>query len=1149
MASGDQAREDLAKPSLLTIPEAAKYLRVSETTIRRMVICGSLPHRRIGSQIRFSWADVEKASATATSHRNLVPPGVGSWGRMVVPSWAQARILSWREALRRLMPSDDSVHIVVMDRRGAKTFTILEPEGFTWGENLWHSHAINNLPDSQIKKLFGRSHVVVFDEMVQHGRKIARLRQKLESLGVFVTSVCLVRRRSHFLAGEVHDLEIRAVEDLDDPAFVYTATFLSRLLARRAPPMDVEHISVAATSDRDWTTPEIVKALSGLGDSEIVWLSEENELDTVEAFTLDRPSFFDPSRVVLPDGILATWDGPCKIRGYFEPTTARIVLVFIAFPTLYGSRAAWAKLAQQTTLRYGAARSEFTEAEELPDFKSAYVDFCVDISLELFRQSIEAGVFSRLELRELAGMPLTQMRSIFGPRRGKELAHNVRSALQQRSSQNLFLTSGNGVPQFVEADRTYVQFVEKFDARDHLLRVVPQRWETLEGEERETEPISFAEIVALTAPADERSISIALDHELDAGSMQPTERATAHEGFLRIQRAFWRGEYDGKHLETYDDERMRRTRVVCANALSLWLQQRGVQTEGELHVAKLLSNVVHDWGEDLPPLSMNWIPYKFGAVPNLPPPADRYLLPVLVKAGCFDVEVTKRGQRRYSVHDLGTWEQLFSRPLCPGSLTARVKGLIKAYSAIQNLRTVGAHGPPFDDPLVVLASARNEKVTYRCALFELAYWLQVGSERLFPDLIDVAIIGPSRGKCSERVQSSIKEFAQAARFLSQKLSMYRNLSELRRQAAEVFARQGIDAGDIILDTVDREARFIPDRLETDCPVGLLDWAAGVIRPFSNFLRQILTFVGLDEDLRTADQREYVLPTGAKAKKDARYYLDEMIEGASELAGQRLALEMTIDRVEQGHTLDGSLVETLRSAFMEIVGLLRGRFPELEGDELFDERRKRREADLVKMSKSMSQRLRSGYVAVGEFCNFGNFVTKFPLFNEKDDSQRIAERLEEWIRQSADSVVVQSSQGKALVVGFDADTLAIAGVDPGEVFLCTLRLRDKLKAQLEAWDHDQASVAIHYMRFGIARYGEAVSGPTSPWGATLLAFRMANTHGGRRGGAVVSRLVRDALPAALQQGLSEETACTIEPNQGPISFCHPEDDVISRAEQV
>ncbi|HYB61926.1 MAG TPA: hypothetical protein VEH50_10675 [Methylomirabilota bacterium] len=1043
------------------------------------------------------------------------------------------------------MPSDGSLHVVVMDRRGAKTFTILEPEGFSWGENLWHSNAINDLSDSQIKRLFGRSHVVVFDEMVQHGRKIALLRQRLESLGVLVTSICLIRRRSHFIAGEVHDLEMRAVEDLDDPTFDYTATFLSRLLARRAPPMDVEHITVEGTSDRDWTTPEIVKALLPFGDSEIVWQSEESDIDTVEGFTLDRPSFFDLSRVLLPEGILATWDGPFKIRGYFEPISARVVLVFITFPTLHGPHAAWVKLAQKTKLRYGAAQSELNQAEGLPDFKRAYVDLCVDISLELLRQAIQAGVFSSLGLRSLAGMPLTQMKSIFGPRRGKELAQDVRSALLQRSSQNLFPASRSAVPQFIEPDRACVHFVEKFDARDRLLQVVPQRWEALEDKERETEPISFAEIVARTGPADERSISIALDYELDAGSLQPTERGTIQQDIVRIQRAFWRGEYDGKHLQTYDDVRVRRTRVVCANALSLWLRQRRVQTEGELHVAKLLSNLVHDWGEDLPPLSMNWFPYKFGAMPNLPPPPDRYLLPVLVKSRCFDVEVANRGQRRYSTHDLGSWEKLFSAPLCPGSLTARVKGLIKAYSAIQSLRTVGSEGPPFDDPLVVLASARNEKVTYRCALFELAYWLQTGIERFFPDLADIAIIGSPLGECRERLRSSIKEFAQAARFLSLKLNMYRNLPELRRHTTEVFAREEIDAGDIILDTVDRNPRFMPDRLETDYPVGLLDWASGIIRPFTSFLRQILTLVGLDEDVRTAEQRVYVLPTGARGEKDARFYLREMLENASELSGLGPSLEMATDRIERDSTLDVPTMETIRSAFMGIVKLFRVRFPELEGDEFFDERRKRREADLVKMSKQMSQRLKKGYVSVAEFYNFGSFAANCPLFNEKDDSQETAERLEEWMRKSAQSVVDSTSQGRVFVAGYNADTLALAGADPNEVFLKTLELRDKLKVQLEAWDHDQARVAIHYVRFGIAKYDEARSGAHSAWGASLLAFRMANIHGGRRGAIAVTKSVRDALSPTLQQYLSNESPWTTEPNQGPISFHNPEDDLISR----
>jgi len=49
-------------PSLLTLPEAAAYLRVSRTTVYRMVRRRELPHCRIGAQLRFLHGDVNEAA-------------------------------------------------------------------------------------------------------------------------------------------------------------------------------------------------------------------------------------------------------------------------------------------------------------------------------------------------------------------------------------------------------------------------------------------------------------------------------------------------------------------------------------------------------------------------------------------------------------------------------------------------------------------------------------------------------------------------------------------------------------------------------------------------------------------------------------------------------------------------------------------------------------------------------------------------------------------------------------------------------------------------------------------------------------------------------------------------------------------------------
>lgn len=46
-------------PRLLTMQEAADVLTISERSLRRLVANGDIPHRRLGSLIRFSVEDVQ----------------------------------------------------------------------------------------------------------------------------------------------------------------------------------------------------------------------------------------------------------------------------------------------------------------------------------------------------------------------------------------------------------------------------------------------------------------------------------------------------------------------------------------------------------------------------------------------------------------------------------------------------------------------------------------------------------------------------------------------------------------------------------------------------------------------------------------------------------------------------------------------------------------------------------------------------------------------------------------------------------------------------------------------------------------------------------------------------------------------------------
>jgi len=935
----------------------------------------------------------------------------------------------------------------------------------------------------------------------------------------------------------VQDPEVRAVEDLDDDDFSTAAVFLSRLLARRTPPMDVEHVVIQSPCDCDWTNFEIVRKLMDFGQAEAIWSADEGETGTVDAFTLNRPSFFDPARIELPEGISARWDGPVKVRGYYQPISSRMVLAFICFPTLDGSSDAWAQAVAERKVRFGAGPEPLSEPTK-GDLEQAYVDICTNVSVELLRHAVEAGLLEQLRMTKASGLPQSQMVSVFGPRRGRQLTKDIGMALRLSISRSLFPSAMEGqVPAFLDPERPIVHLVDRADAREAVLAVVPSHW--IDESDEVSEPVSYMELLRRTAPADECSISCALDYELDVGTVQPANDVRQSDEKIILQRAFWRGEYDGKHLHTYDDVVMRRTRVVCTNTFALWLRSRNQTDEGELNIAKLYANLVHDWGSDVPPLAMQWTAWKFGAVPNLPPPADRYLLPILVRSGCLSMTRATRDQRRYSPKDLHRWTELFKQPLCSGTVTARVKGLVKAYSAIQRRCKSTRELPSstelkvFSDPLVVLASARNEQTAYICAQFEILLWIQIGVEQFFPNLSDAASLSDSTAAL-DFLRPAAKEFAQAARFLYEKLGMYRNLPELRRQVVEVFEQEALEAGDIILDTIESPPRFSRDPLETRYPVGLLEWAVDIIRPFTSLLRQVLTAANIERDTRKPDEREFVSDDGVRRTKDAGYYLQILISKAPELSSTAAVLQLAVDAIGRERCLTPKVAEALRSAFLEIVKLLKARLPDLENPTAFDDRRQRRDGDLIKCSRLIAQRSRSGYVAVGDFYNFARLATVAPF---AADAQDIAERIQEWIQQSAESVVA-SGTGDVHIIGINSDTVVLAGPHADEVVLNIIRLRERLTTELHSWDEQVGNSAIHFMRFGIAQYDSSTSGATAPMPAVVVAYRLAERHGSQRGSIIVTSFVRKALSDSLARAFPRESEWKEVPSQGSVWSWNP-----------
>jgi excisionase family DNA binding protein len=1102
---------------LFTVREVAQQLRVSEKTVRRMAQKGLIAHRRVGTQLRFSASDFSLPDLAVGIRSETLEGSSKDIGRLPIPTWAEARVGAWRTALQRLIPSHHGVHVVVMDRRGAKTFRILGLEGFSWGKNLWHSNAVEAAPDSQLRKQFAHSQVIVFDEMIQHARKLARLRRRLESLQIAVQSVCLVRRRSHFLDGKLYDTEVQAVEDLDDDAFARTATFLSRLLARRAPPMDVEHVAIAGTVSRDPTVAESVTALSEFAETGVVWLSDLGRTDTVDAVTLDRPYFFDPSRYALPDGISAAWTGPLKIRGYYDRITSRLVVVFIAFPRLEGTPAAWARLIETTRSRFGGSQADCLGPCTDEDLQQAYAEVCTDASLELLRQSVDAGLLMCLGMANPGGLPASLTDSVFGAKRGKRLANDIMIALRPMPGRRL-LPQQQAIPVDLDPGRRLTRPAKSIDARKAVLDRIGRRWAAADVE---APPVTFQQLIHSTMPMDERAISFALDYELDAGTVQPTNWIERVNGAtVAVERAYWRGEFDGEYLRTHEEDSTRRARVVATNALDLWLQHSKRESEDALTCATLLANLVHDWGEDLPALDIIWKPFRFGAMPAVPPEMDS-LLPILVQRGFLEtVPTVEAAAQHYAPNRALDPRQLFRGTLCSGAVTARVRGLVRAYWAIhqQYAQVSQSQHQPLAGPLVVLASARNEKIAYTCVRYELIHWLTTGNEVFFPALMDALALECSNEKQNELLQASLAELVESATFLHTKLDLYREVPALRKQLAELFERNALDVGDIVLDTVDTIPRFSESFAETDHPVGLIRGAAEIASPFTSLLRDIVIMIGI-----SADKSSRV--------DNADSHLRALLHAAPEIAASiGPSLSLAIEQVRATRRLDGVVTGRLRFAFDEIVRILKSRIYDLQRDPALDERRRKLELDLIRVPKLLAGRFHSGYVSVGDFQNFVSFASRAAEMLA-DDLQTIAEKIQDRMLSVADRAAYRFPSCR--VVGQHGDTIVLAGPSATDVLLATMEFCRELRTQNNEWDRDFGAAALPFMRFGVAKFDATPAGPTAPPTATWMAYNIASQKGFLRGKVGLTRLVRDDLLDSIRQYLADEPKAK-ELGQGPVS---------------
>jgi hypothetical protein len=1076
-------------------------------------------------QLRFEQEELERyAAAQGDRSRVVTAPGDPT----EVPSWAEEKVGRWKRDLEDLLSEPAKSQVVVVDRRGAKAFSMLRPVGFQWGVNLWHSTALCLQSDAELRKRFEGQELFVFEEMVQRGRDVEDVRKRLEKIGLEAKSIALIRRRSKFLEGRVADPHLLPIEDLDEQDYPEAAAFISRLFDYCEPPLDPDHILVSGDLEKPLTAEEVRERLQDSGLVGIVWNRQSIEDSKVAAVTIDRPQFFDVAALSLPEGFSARWDGPCKIRIYLSADGRRVTLSFITFPNLHGDRTGWEQLIDRTWQRYGAEEEREKHGEEpsTEELKRAYVDVCTDLSVDLLHQAVLAGVPDTLGMRAVKCPRQGELNAFFGIKRGVEMRKQINDALRMETAPKLRLAPKQPVPLFVDGDRSMAVATDPEHAQRCIVKVLPSKHAVREpGEEPpdSVKGIGYLELLEKLRPLEETALSSGLDGLLDGVRAKPVNVVERDQGGWTVLRGFIGSEIgeDG----AYDAREMKRTQAISLAGLREWLRRLERENETEIHIAKLLVNLVHDWGGGTRRLAIEPYPYKHGYMPGVDSKVPwrsekpKYFLRELTEAGMV-MRQREGHSYRYSLPPDFDLEKFIEKAELSGHERSQLKSLVRAYALVQERCKVNRRRDPdnpaltreFSDPLVVLSSARNERIAYICALFEIEDWIQIGRQ-LFEVLNVHSAVDKRAVHYRKALDARIVPFAQAARFLFEKISMYEAVPELRRQLAELFEEEGADAGDILLETIDREARFAGSYQESDHPVGLLKTAVPVLRGFSSMVRQALCELGLQKDSRSEDARTVELGDGRKVTKDLDFYAQRVIEvadGKLEAAVRRAAEAV---RGADDATGEAEAVELLGEAFELIVAELGSQIQQGVDSDSVRRRKDERYGDLIEVGRQLESNSHlntmGAVVAVGDFYNFMNVIEKWAELTDRPDSEAAA-RLQDRMRET----VMRITEEGNVVGHISADTCVLAANDADELLSAVEAVNNAFRVELE-WDRDLADLAN--MRFGIDGLEREAF-----LKSLAQAMKLGDKGGFRRGTIAITPLAHGRLSAENARRCTRET---------------------------
>ena len=607
--------------------------------------------------------------------------------------------------------------------------------------------------------------------------------------------------------------------------------------------------------------------------------------------------------------------------------------------------------------------------------------------------------------------------------------------------------------------------------------------------------------------------------QVDLTSRNGTPTAQVWRGFYRGEFGAW---FEWDRLQTHQDIAIQRTLGLGSTVVEQFLTRTGDSKMTATHFDKVFANLQHDLREGVHDLFyIGWRPYKYGPVPVVPnmSASGSYteLQRFLVNLHCLKETREKHGSvtwLRYQPADelFVHWRDLYKSKV--NAVTrAHLAGLIRIYAAIQKqCNTIRPASPnssnvsTFQDPLVVLASVRNEKIAYICSWFEVHDWRDKG-QVLFPYLKAVA---SSNGRYTGPfLKTLLEDFAAPSRLLLSKIEMYRNLPYLSHQIETMVQSGDFEAGLVVLDTVDVEPKFDS---HSPYPMATLEWACGIMRSFSSMTRQVLTACNLDEE-PSGNQRTKQFET----TRDASFYLEELLAQLPDLRPIEKGLRSCISESKKT-VFTPIMAESLSSAFSMIFSVLDAQHAIPDPRPPYERHKENQQIWDGLLTTFKEVQLPPPYaIAVADIRNVRNLPKYGAIFGVPYG--QALDNLQDWVGRVVRKVMERHRSEGVILGGLTGDNVIFASPTCEGTFASLLDLIREMNHELAVIDRDLFA-PFGLLRAGIAWREDSLGLEYRNIRPGVIAYELGDKRGRGLGDIAVSEAVYQRLSQEHQNEFEE-----------------------------